>query len=160
MEFLTSSLRRHRPSPAMMVALLALFVALGGSSYAALRVSSNQIVDNSVRSKDIRNGSLGRIDFRDKHLRNRELVKEFSANNSDSGKLALATCPQGKQVIGASGGINGTDHTGVLPNQLATVAMNGVYIGTKAAFAVAYEIPPGTTQTWNVEVRAVCANAD
>jgi hypothetical protein len=42
----------------MIVALMALFVALGGSSYAALRVGSRQIKDNSVRSVDVRNGTL------------------------------------------------------------------------------------------------------
>jgi hypothetical protein len=42
----------HRPSPAMIVALLALFVALGGSSYAALRIGSPQIRNDSVLSAD------------------------------------------------------------------------------------------------------------
>lgn len=41
-----------------MVAVIALFVALGGGAYAALRVGSKQIVNNSVRSKDVRNGTL------------------------------------------------------------------------------------------------------
>jgi hypothetical protein len=31
-----AQVRSHRPSPAMVVALVALFVALGGSSYAAI----------------------------------------------------------------------------------------------------------------------------
>ena len=50
------SLRSYvrRPSPAMSVALLSLFVALGGSSYAALRIGSDQIRNNSVRSVDLR----------------------------------------------------------------------------------------------------------
>ena len=57
---------RHppRPSPALVIAVIALFVALGGGAYAALRVGSKQIVNNSVRSQDVRNGALGgkRID--------------------------------------------------------------------------------------------------
>ena len=40
------------------MAVIALFVALGGGAYAALRVGSKQIVNNSVRSKDVRNGTL------------------------------------------------------------------------------------------------------
>jgi hypothetical protein len=43
---------------ANVVATLALFVALGGSSYAALRIGSGEIVNNSVRGKDIRNRTI------------------------------------------------------------------------------------------------------
>jgi hypothetical protein len=51
-------LLRHRPSPAMIVALLALFVALGGVGYAATKIGSAQIRNNSIRSQDIRNGTI------------------------------------------------------------------------------------------------------
>jgi hypothetical protein len=43
---------------ANVTALVALFVALGGSSYAAMRVGSQEIVDNSVASKDLRNNDV------------------------------------------------------------------------------------------------------
>ena len=54
---------RRRPSPAMVVALIALFIALGGSSYAALRVGSREIADNTIRSRDVHNHSLTRHDL-------------------------------------------------------------------------------------------------
>lgn len=58
-------LPRRRPSRAMMVACLALFVALGGSSYAsvAATIGSAQIIDNSIRSVDVHNGTLIASDF-------------------------------------------------------------------------------------------------
>lgn len=62
------SLRSRLPSPAMAVALLALFVALGGSSYAALKINSRQIVNNSVRSKDLRNNDVRSRDVRNNGL--------------------------------------------------------------------------------------------
>lgn len=40
------------------VALLALFIALSGSAYAANQVGSNQIKDESVRSVDVKDGSI------------------------------------------------------------------------------------------------------
>lgn len=49
--------RRLIPSPAMAVALLALFMAMGGSAY-ALVVTSGSIKNNTIRSVDVRNGSL------------------------------------------------------------------------------------------------------
>jgi hypothetical protein len=55
--------RRFIPSPAMAVALLALFMAMGGSAY-ALVVTSGSIKNNTVRSVDVRNGGLLGKDFR------------------------------------------------------------------------------------------------
>ncbi len=52
--------RAHHPSPAMGVALVALFVALGGTSYAVATgsIDSREIRDNTVRGKDIRNDTI------------------------------------------------------------------------------------------------------
>jgi hypothetical protein len=51
------------PSPAMGVALIALVVAMGGSSYAALRIGTKQIRNNAVTSEKIRNGQVKNIDL-------------------------------------------------------------------------------------------------
>ena len=56
-------IRRLMPSPAMAVALLALFMAMGGSAY-ALVVTSGSIKNNTIRSEDVRNGGLLGKDFR------------------------------------------------------------------------------------------------
>ena len=56
-------LLKRLPSPAMIVSLLALTVALGGTSYAAAMIGSNDIIDNSVRSKDVRDGTLRKADL-------------------------------------------------------------------------------------------------
>jgi hypothetical protein len=52
----------------MVVALVALFVALGGGAYAALRIKSRDVVNNTLRTQDVRNNSL-----RSKDVRNRGL---------------------------------------------------------------------------------------
>ena len=63
--------RRWRPSPAMVVALIALFVALGGSVYAASKIDGrtiekrslpgNRIVADSVRGKEVDEGTLSQV---------------------------------------------------------------------------------------------------
>jgi hypothetical protein len=53
---------------ANVVATLALFVALGGSSYAAVKIGSTQIKDNSIKSKDVKNRSLLSRDFKSGQL--------------------------------------------------------------------------------------------
>jgi hypothetical protein len=50
-------IRRLLPSPAMVVACVALIMSLGGSAY-ALVVTGKQIRNNTVTGKDIRNRSL------------------------------------------------------------------------------------------------------
>ena len=50
-------IRRLIPSPAMAVALVALFMAMGGSAY-ALVITSGSIKNNTIRSVDVRNGGL------------------------------------------------------------------------------------------------------
>lgn len=56
----------RRPSPALIVACCALFVALGGTSYAVAigSVGSREIRDSSIRSIDVRNKSLHGHDFK------------------------------------------------------------------------------------------------
>jgi hypothetical protein len=62
-------LPRLRPSPALVVACLALAVSLGGTSYAAITLPKNsvgtkQLKKNAVISTKVKNGSLLRADFR------------------------------------------------------------------------------------------------
>jgi hypothetical protein len=62
------SIARHRPSPAMTVALAALFIALGGTSYAAIKlpknsVGSKQIKPNAITGDKVRDASLFANDF-------------------------------------------------------------------------------------------------
>jgi hypothetical protein len=59
---------RNRPSPAMVVALIALMVAMGGTGYAATRlprnsVGSKQIKRNAVSTSKVKNASLLAADF-------------------------------------------------------------------------------------------------
>jgi hypothetical protein len=73
------------PSPAMVIAMIALFVSLGGVSYgvATGSIDSREIKNNTIRSKDIhnpgvtgrdvKNESLGTTDVKNGSLRARDL---------------------------------------------------------------------------------------
>jgi hypothetical protein len=52
------SLALRRPSPAMVVACVALFVSLGGVSYAVATIDSADIVNGSIRNRDFKDGTL------------------------------------------------------------------------------------------------------
>jgi hypothetical protein len=55
-----------RISPASLLAVIALFVSLGGVSYAAATIGSAQIKNNSVKGTDIKNGSIASKDISSK----------------------------------------------------------------------------------------------
>jgi hypothetical protein len=55
------------------IASTALFIALGGTSYAVIRIDSRDVVNNSLRSGDVRNNSLRSRDIRDRTVRARDL---------------------------------------------------------------------------------------
>ncbi|HEX2162213.1 MAG TPA: hypothetical protein VHF88_10390, partial [Thermoleophilaceae bacterium] len=62
---------RLLPSPALAVACIALFVALGGVSYglATGSIDTREIRDNTIRSKDVRNNSIYTRDIRNNDVR-------------------------------------------------------------------------------------------
>lgn len=57
-------LKRLVPSPSMIVALAALFVALGGSAYAAIVITGRNIKNSTVTGADIKNHSLASKDIK------------------------------------------------------------------------------------------------
>jgi hypothetical protein len=67
---------RARVTYANVVATLALFVALGGTSYAVLHIGSADVLDNSLRSRDVRNNTLRSRDVRERTLRARDLERD------------------------------------------------------------------------------------
>jgi hypothetical protein len=65
------SLLRRRPSPAMLIALIALFVSLSGVSYGVATgfIDSREIKNNEIRSLDIRNNQVRSRDLRNNEVR-------------------------------------------------------------------------------------------
>jgi hypothetical protein len=113
---------RHfsRPSPALVISLIALFVALGGTGYAAITIGSKQISNNSVSTKDLKNNSATGKDVKNDKLTGAD-IRESSlgtvpnaSNASTVGGLApgaFARAPlwvnvdESGSIISQSGGI-------------------------------------------------------
>lgn len=53
-------MRIRKPSPAMAVALVALFVALGGTGYAAVTINGKNIKNNSIANKKLKKKTIQR----------------------------------------------------------------------------------------------------
>jgi hypothetical protein len=100
-----------RPSPALMISLVALFVSLGGVGYAAATIGSSQITNNSVRGKDIRNSTITGKDVKNSGLTGSDVknsgltgsdVKNSSLTGSDVLESSLGKVPNAAHADDAS----------------------------------------------------------
>jgi len=108
-----AQVRSSRLSHATVVAYLALFVALGGSSYAAITVSGKNVKDGSLTGKDVKNHSLAT-----KNL-SKGTVKSLSGQ-------AAATGPQGPNgAPGTPAPTNAITGANVVDNSLTTADLAG-----------------------------------
>ena len=167
------------PSPALVLASVALGIALGGTSVAAVSqlprgsvgaaqlktnaVTTAKIRNNDVRSADVRNGSLLRVDFRRGQIpagppgpqgapgvSGREQVNAESPLNSVPSKNISVTCPSGKKVLGG-----GVELSGPGRNRVSTTEDQP--LGDNGWEAEAFEVV-ATPANWKVVVHAICGN--
>jgi hypothetical protein len=118
--------RRLRPSPALVIACLALFMAMGGVGYAALKLKPN-----SVKTKNIKNGAVKEAKIADGAVSNKKIAdgavsgekiangaigsaKFFfgSATTLDFGTILAEACDARDVSVP---GIQATDHIVVTP---------------------------------------------
>ena len=103
--------RPHMPRPrfTFIIAGLALVVAMGGSATAAAIITGKQIQDNSVTTKDIKNGSLLLKDFQSSQ---RSQLQGATGSTGATGATGAAGAigPQGP--AGATGSIGATGPKG------------------------------------------------
>jgi hypothetical protein len=94
---------------ANVVSLIALFTALGGTSYAALTISGKNVKNGSLTGRDIKNSSLGSRDVKDRRL----LAKDFKAGQLPQGAQGPAG-PQGPAGLQGPAGPQGSPGIGGL----------------------------------------------
>jgi hypothetical protein len=169
-------MRLRRPSPALVLAALALLAALSGTGYAAIvlpkdSVGPIQLRAGSVTSPEVRDGSLRAVDFApparlvlkgakgDKGdpgtagLSGLEIVGASSTFDSSKSKTIVVRCPAGKRLVGGGAGAWGRAMIFV-PDGIALTASHP-YDET-GWLAAAHEVVP-TEQDWFLRANAVCA---
>jgi hypothetical protein len=109
---------RKKMTYANIVATLALFVALGGSSYAALIITGTSVKDGSLTGKDLKDNSVTSGDVRNNSL----LKKDFKAGQLPAGPKGPAGATGATGATGAKGdpgpstGLAGGALAGTYPN--------------------------------------------
>ncbi len=144
---------RRTPSPSMAVALVALFVALGGVAWAAATIGARDIKDNAVRTDHIKNRQVKTSDlarsakaaFLSSAVTVREGTTQTVADGSISGPSAH--CNSGEIAI--AGGVAWSS----TPEANTTVMLEG-----GPADADSWTVTVGNTSgsTRSFAVRVVC----
>ncbi|MDQ4048214.1 MAG: hypothetical protein M3131_02375 [Actinomycetota bacterium] len=98
----------HRPSPALVIACIALFVSLGGVSYGLATgiVDTRAIRNNTIRTQDLRNNDIRAIDIRNSTIRGRDVALN-TLTGTDIAEAKLRQVPSAATADNASalGGI-------------------------------------------------------
>ena len=168
----------RRPSPALVIACIALVFALAGTSYATVlqvprnSVGTAQLKSNAVTSAKVKNRTLLRADFAPGQLQagpigpagptgpagpagpaglsGLEKIDTTSASNSISPKTQTTTCPTGKRLLG--GGVR-------LNPGLAQLAVQQSFPDNDNVYRVTVREMTATAAAWSITVYAVCATA-
>jgi hypothetical protein len=84
-----------RLSYANVVATLALFIALGGSSYAVSKISGSQLANNSVAGKKLKRNTIGGARIKESRLGTVPSARNAGRLGGLSAQELLLRCPQG-----------------------------------------------------------------
>jgi hypothetical protein len=96
---------RSRLTFANVISLIALFVALGGTGYAAITLPKNSVTSKTIKKGAVTNAKLGKNAVTSSKVKNGSLLKADFANGQ------LPAGPQGPQGIQGPPGTNGTNGT-------------------------------------------------
>jgi hypothetical protein len=162
-------MRLRPPSPALVIACLALAISLSGAAYAVSTalprnsVGTVQLKNNSVNSAKVKNASLRAADFAAGQIpagpqgpagppgtSGLQLISGSGASNSSTPKSEQQDCPAGKRAVGGGGVI-----TGVATNTFLS-ASRPTDPGTGWT-ATGRESSGGNAGSWAVQTWVVCA---
>jgi hypothetical protein len=146
------SILRRRPSPALVIALIALFISLSGVAYgvATGSIDSREIAQNTIRSGDVRNNEVRSRDLRNNEIRTRDL-----RNNEVRGVDIRNSTVQGREV--ALNTLSGDDidesRLGKVPSATsadtaveAATAQNSAAVDGMSVQKVFAKVPSGGSQ--------------
>jgi hypothetical protein len=168
-------LRLRRPSPALLVSIVALVMAMGGTGYAALNLPKNsigpkQIKRNAVTSAKVRNGSLSVDDFSATSVAALKGPKGDKGDPGPKGETGPTGVPgpvgpqsgapqMGKTYFFGNQADEFTTVAGVPPMGLSSSEPANSALSPSAPMvardlAVVLSVAPGAGKSWTVALRA------
>ena len=130
----------------------------GGGPALGLKVASGKApmtVNSGAKVANLNADKLDGLDSTEIGVNGVETVYTESASNSDSYKVATATCPEGKIAVG-SGYVLIGGKRGTFPNMQTDVVITYIIAEFDHVQVAAYEEEP-TSDNWSVKALARCA---
>lgn len=137
-----SKLRRRKPSPALVVSVIALIVAFGGTSYAAYTVGTNQIKNGAVTAPKLANGAV--------------ITSKLAAHSVTQKKLAVLEAPHNPQFL-SSGWRDcgsGFEKAGFYKDSEGIVHLQGCVTG--GGSSVIFTLPAGYRPSGREQFAVAC----
>ena len=178
----------RRPSPALIVAVIALFLSLGGVSYglATGSIDSRELRDNTVRSRDLRNNDVRGGDVRNDSLTASDLRESTFSKVPTAGQSDIALSPVAYARVAADGDVIEAGSRGVTDANVSvestssycfrnlgfpfktpqvtvdfeSAATRSPSLGTRAVASAALGNPFGDCAGPGVQLQVVTARAD
>jgi hypothetical protein len=97
-----------RPSPALVISLVALFVSLGGVGFAAVTITGKNVKNSSLTGKDVKNSSLTGSDVKNSSLTGSD-IKNNKLTGSDVLESSLGKVPSAGRADSAGTADNATN---------------------------------------------------
>jgi hypothetical protein len=135
---------KRLPSPALVIACVALFVSLGGVSYglATGSIDSRELKNNTIRSKDVRNNTLRTFDIRNNEVRGFD-IRNSTIRGRDVAFNTLTGNDVSEASLGKVPSATAADTAGSANNANSANAVGGV---TMRRFNYAAEQGTGAAQ--------------
>jgi hypothetical protein len=141
----------RRPSPALVVALIALFVALGGTGYAALALPKNSVGSAQLRPGAVKNRDLAANVVTGPKVKRRSLdASDFKANSLPQGPRG----PEGPRGLTGAPGANGNPAFGAILGRGVNVPAGTSFLAPSGQLAASATENPVTSFTPNATMTA------
>jgi hypothetical protein len=99
-----------RPSPALVISVIALFVALGGSAYAVNKVGTKQLKNNAVTAAKIKRNAVTKAKIRKNAVVGAKIRKN-TVTGAKINESSLGTVPRATHAVSATQATNATHAT-------------------------------------------------
>lgn len=136
---------RERVTPSLVISVIALIVALGGVSYAAIKIPRNsvgtaQLKKNSITSAKVRNGTLRKADFAPSQIPGvtwygaRDVSTLLDLTINQQAVATIPTLPAGSYVVSGRANILGGAASSTLLCSLESDAAQNITVPPNAVF--------------------------
>lgn len=151
-------MRMRRPSPALVIAIAALVMAMVGTGYAAIKLPNKSVGTAQLKAKAVTNAKIKNGTITGKKLKLKTIGTVPNATHALSADIAATVPPSALHVVGAPGepgfqngahnlgGVEAISLTGAsfIKTRDNIVQLEGVVeIPSSSTLPVVYQLPPG-----------------